>query len=201
MDKNTLQEKPKITKLPEYLENQIDLPILRLCNYLSPHFKRANMTPNDLTTFSLFFGLLAVYCLYHKIRYLPGVFYFISYIFDCADGLYARKYHMVTKFGDYYDHIKDATVFLLIIFILYKQQRIQGIIFIIVVSILSYSHLGCQEHYYKKHNPEKMHSDTLSVCKILCPFEHDIENALSISRYFGTGTSFLITSIYLFFLK
>lgn len=194
------KEIENLNKLPDFLENPIDVYIIKICNILSPFLKKSNMTANDLTTFSLLFGFASAYCLLKKIKYIPGIYLFISYFFDCSDGFYARKYNMVSKFGDIYDHVKDFIVILLIIFILYKQNRKKGIILIFIICLLSFSHLGCQEHYYRNNKQHEIHSDTLSHCRYLCPFEHDIENALLVSKYFGTGTSYFIMSLYLFFI-
>ncbi len=186
-------------KLPLHLENPIDAWILDICASLDPIFVKCNMTPNKLTTISAYFGLLSVYCLYNKIKYLPGVFFFISYMFDGADGQYARKHNMVSKFGDYYDHVKDWTIMLMIFYVLYKRGKMYTGIFLFMLS-LSAAHIGCQERYYKQNNPDKEHSDTLSFCTHLCPFEDDLENAMNYTRVLGLGTSNLLISLFLFFL-
>ena len=186
-------------KIPKNLENPIDNWILDICCKLDPIFVKCNMTPNKLTTLSGYFGLLAVYCLYKRIKYLPGIFYFISYMFDNADGQYARRHNMVSKFGDYYDHFKDWSIMFMIFYVLYKRGKKYISIFIFILS-LSASHIGCQENYYRQNNPEKEHSDTLSWCRYFCPFENDLEEAMSYTRYFGLGTSNLLVSVILFFI-
>jgi hypothetical protein len=191
-------------KLPKHLDNPIDNWILDICDKMDPFFVKCNMTPNKLTTISGYFGLLSVYCLYNRIKYLPGIFYFISYMFDEADGQYARRHNMVSKFGDYYDHLKDLSVMFMIFYVLYKRGKMYLAIFIFALS-LSASHIGCQEHYYRQNNPDKEHSDTLSWCRYLCPFENTetddtrLENAMRYTRYFGLGTSNLLVSVILFF--
>jgi phosphatidylglycerophosphate synthase len=188
-------------KLPKKLDNPIDNWILDVCEKMDPFFVKCNMTPNKLTTISAYFGLLGVYCLHNKIKYLPGIFYFISYMFDGADGQYARRHNMVSKFGDYYDHFKDWTIMFMIFYVLYKRRKLKSgvIVFIIFILGLSGTHIGCQELYYKQNNPYKEHSETLSFCKYLCPFENELERAMNYTRYFGLGTSNLIISLFLFF--
>jgi phosphatidylglycerophosphate synthase len=185
-------------KLPKHLENPIDVWILEVCEKMDPLFVKWNMTPNKLTTISLYFGLLTVYCLHKRIKYLPGIFYFISYIFDGADGQYARKHNMVSKFGDYYDHLKDWTIMILIIYILYSRKNKYLFIFSFI-SFFSISHIGCQEHYYIQNNPDKEHSETLSFCKYFCPLKDDLDRAMSYTKYVGLGTINLLISIILFF--
>ena len=43
-------------------------------------------------------------------------------MYDVLDGNYAKKYKMVTKFGDLYDHIKDISVNILLVFVFYKYM-------------------------------------------------------------------------------
>ena len=97
-------------KIPEESDNPIDNFILKIVDPLCPLFKALHFTPNGITTISLVFGLLSAYLLYKGHPYLFGITFFISYFFDCMDGYYARKYNMVTRFGDIYDHVKDIVV-------------------------------------------------------------------------------------------
>jgi phosphatidylglycerophosphate synthase len=70
------------------------------------------------------FGLLAVIFLYKNKPMLSVICYFISYFFDCCDGYYARKYNMCTKFGDFYDHVKDWVInFLFIGLLIYRNKN------------------------------------------------------------------------------
>jgi len=49
--------------------------------------------------------------LYEENQFALSAFsYLISYMFDCWDGYYARKYNMESKFGDYYDHVSDMFI-------------------------------------------------------------------------------------------
>jgi hypothetical protein len=52
-------------KIPREYENPIDSVLLDWCEQIVPFFHKNNMTPNDLTTISLLFGLLSAYLLYH----------------------------------------------------------------------------------------------------------------------------------------
>lgn len=200
---NSIYKSPN--KLPKELDCPIDNWILEFCEKLDPIFVKCNITPNKLTTISAYFGLLAVYCLHNRIKYLPGIFYFISYMFDCFDGQYARRHNMVSKFGDYYDHIKDWTIMFMIFYILYKRNKMYLSIFIFVLG-LSGTHIGCQEHYYRENNPDKEHSDTIGWCRYMCPFENDfddehrLEKAMAYTRHFGLGTSNVLISIILSFI-
>jgi hypothetical protein len=107
------------------------------------------------------------------------------------DGHFARKYKMVTKFGDYYDHFADIVKIILILYVLYNIDSKKFFIiipFIILFIFLTFVHLGCQELYY-----DSIESDTLSTFKNLCPVYNkddktSIVNILGITRYVGCGT-------------
>jgi len=53
--------------------------------------------------------LLAIYYLYIDTR-IASVFFIVSYIFDCADGMFARKFNLTSAFGMAYDYTKDTLV-------------------------------------------------------------------------------------------
>lgn len=186
-------------KISREHENPIDNINLDLMDKLCPFFKRLNFTPNGLTTLSLFFGIISIYFLYKYKVILFGIFYYVSYLFDCIDGHYARKYKMVSKFGDYYDHIKDFVVVLGIFIVLYYRYCVNNkvcsifICYVIVISILMIAQLGCQEKIYNKDE-----SGTLSFSKNLCVCtDHNIK----ITRWFGCGSWIILLIIGIFFLN
>ena len=55
-------------KIDSNLENPIDNILIDICDFILPTLKVLNFTPNMLTTISLIFGLLSVYCLFEKIK-------------------------------------------------------------------------------------------------------------------------------------
>jgi len=172
-------------------ENPLDNILINICEYTCLYANKYKFTPNILTTISLIFCGISSVLLLNSYYYLAAFFYLISYYFDCMDGHYARKYNMVTKKGDYYDHFADITKVILILYILYSidsKKFFKIIPFIILFMFLSFIHLGCQELYY-----DKLESHTLNIFKNLCPVydqnnKTSIINTLKITRYFGTGT-------------
>jgi len=148
-------------KIPPEMEHPIDNININIGASLSPYFKNLNFTPNTLTTISLITGLLSVYCYTQQNYIYSAILYYISYMFDCWDGYYARRYKMISKFGDKYDHIKDIVVGLLIFWVLYKNYRKldnwQAYLpfGIIILTFISTVHLGCQEKYYQDDNDKK----------------------------------------------
>ena len=162
-------------------------------HYLKPY----NITPNHLTTCNIISSIISAYYLYFNNKILSIIFLILSYIFDCADGLYARKYKMVSKFGDYYDHISDLTQYLLYTYILFTKYKFINykvlIIIILIQLVLMFSYTGCVENIY---SPKS--NDTLSFSKQLCFFNNYKEGANKL-KYFGPPNGlFLVCFIILY---
>lgn len=185
-------------KIPSSYENPLDDLFLDLCELACPFFSSFNFTPNDITTFSLMFGIISVVCLYKGYVLNFALTFFISYFFDCLDGHYARKYNLTTEFGDYYDHVKDAFILILLVCVIFhryrhcssKNLKIASIIFIIFL-FLTFMHLGCQEKVYLGN------SDTLGGLKYLCMSNEHIKW----SRYFGAGTFNIIFVLLIIYME
>ena len=119
---------------------------------------------------------------------------------DILDGHYARKYNMVSKGGDIYDHVKDVVVVIgifIILFIRYRVPTKLGIAFIITISIFSLlmlAQLGCQEKLYPKDD-----SASLNFSKRLCI--GNPQTTIQYTRFFGCATWILVLIIWVFFLN
>ena len=174
-------------------ENPIDNLIYEIVEILDPIFYRLKFTPNIITTLSLFTGLLSGYYFY-KNNYICIPLWIISYILDCSDGYFARKYKMTSKFGDYYDHISDAIKSIVIIYLLYiksKKYKKQIILVILILAILMYYHMSLQELVYNK----KEDSSSLNILNNHVDLD---KNNIYWSRYFGCGTSNLVIVIMIY---
>ena len=139
-------------KIPPELQTYIDNVLLDGAYVLNPIFNRMGFTPNGITTLSLISGLMCVYFYYHKQYLASAICWMISYFFDCQDGNYARRYNMQSKFGDYYDHIKDNLVFgifLVLFFIDDKLGWTQKGVIIAVISTLAYLAIKHQKNVEK----------------------------------------------------
>jgi phosphatidylglycerophosphate synthase len=116
----------------------------------------------------------------------------VSYFFDCMDGHFARKYKMTSKGGDLYDHIKDVSIYILIVYIVYKKYRkvikATDIVILLIFLFINCMHLGCQQ----KQQDDGADNETLDNFQKLCPNKDMIYT----TRYFGLGT-FVIISILL----
>jgi phosphatidylglycerophosphate synthase len=93
----------KAIRVERYLNRPLASLVVRLV-YNTP------ITPNELTFFSFFLGLLAVFSLSQgKYIYfiLGGIGIQLSSIMDCADGMLARSKNMCSEFGSHLDIFLD----------------------------------------------------------------------------------------------
>lgn len=178
-------------KITEDCENPLDNILIHISDISCEYAHNIGLTPNMLTTISIIFCGITVILLLKSYFYIAAITFLISYYFDCMDGHFARKYNMVTVFGDYYDHIADFGKLIAVLYTLYILDSRKFFIilpFLIILFILSGVHLGCQELYYDTNE-----SATLAMTKYLCiandkKDKTSIINALHITRYFGCGT-------------
>jgi hypothetical protein len=195
-------------------ENPIDDILLNVCEILCPHYKNLNFTPNGITTLSLIFGILSVMALFYKNMGQFLIFYYLSYFYDCLDGHYARKYNMVTKFGDLYDHFKDNSISLLIGYILFFTHKVKlnTFVFILLGGLLVGTgiHLGLQQSLYNHtcKNKDKEHiAESLDNLSKINHFfgigktKKDVKKYIQYSKYLGCGTvQFIIPIVILYLL-
>ena len=186
-----------VNKLHDKHENIFDLYLLRFIDTHLHIYKQLNLTPNIITTFSLISGLTSGYMIYKKNFKSAGLLFFLAYYFDCVDGKFARKYNMVTKFGDMYDHFSDVFKFFLVIFLLYKNNSKKfartGIIIILLIFLCLYQ-ISCQQAIYEDTN-NNSESPTLDYFK---PSKESCLVNIYHTKYFGCGTAFVFTSIIIF---
>lgn len=191
-------------KLPKEYENPIDNLIYELVEFIAPYFKKLNIIPNQITTTGNIFGVMGIYKLYKNFFFTSALYYFIRYIFDCLDGYYARKYNLVTKFGDYYDHISDVIISIIYIIFMFSKNKILMTYFSITfipLFLLMNLHLYYQEYYYKNY----IESETLQSIKYIIPNsvkpinQEDLERKLLFSRWFGSGTITIIMILFIIF--
>ena len=179
-------------KLPIKYENPIDNLILYFVEKVTPYLKKLNFTPNIITTIGNIFGVLGIYYLYINKFIQSSILYFMRYICDCMDGFYARKYNMVTKFGDWYDHCSDMIITIIYLLLMYSKNAVFFYYFIILYSIIFYFtslHIYYQEEFHDKNNSASLKISKYIVPNFLIPKNKtDLENKLLKSRWFGCGT-------------
>lgn len=183
-----------VNKLPEEIECIFDVWLYKLIDGHIHMYRKAGLTPNMVTTIGFFFGLMAAYQIIQR-HYVSGaLLWIVSYYFDCVDGKLARKYNMVTKFGDLYDHICDCIKYTIVFYALIKSNKKkttpkQWIYFTIGLLILTIGciHLGYQEIMYDK----KEESNWLNVLAKIVSIDPNPERTIQWTKYFGCGTGIL----------
>ena len=173
-------------KVPAAYENPIDDVLLHVAEALCPMFRATGHTPNMITLYSCITGAYALFALYKRdIGHFTAA-WAASYFLDCLDGHFARKYSMVTVFGDYFDHISDAVQagIAMILVISYKPPM-ELVVLLMVTMYLSLVHFGCQEKMYKSSpHYDGVPASTLTAYEAMCENPTDI----AWTRMFGAGT-------------
>ena len=184
-------------KIPKEKDNPIDNWMLNACEKIVPFLKRIGHTPNILTTYSFFFGILSLFFLYHRKITLFAISLLISYFFDCMDGYMARLYNMETVFGDLYDHFTDIFVIvgIVIVCIINYQNAMsyQIIIVFIILTVLMQIHFGCQQKIYGSDNPNETLDNLQNLCKN--------EEWITVTRFFGGGSFIIFVILIVIYLE
>ena len=80
--------------------------------YIARWAARRGLTPNQVTLFSVFVGVMAAACFAYAERWsmvLGGVLTYFAFVFDCVDGQLARYTRQFSKLGAWLDSIFDRT--------------------------------------------------------------------------------------------
>lgn len=178
-----------MNKLPRDLENPYDAWILEHTARLLPALRATGCTPNLLTTCRLLCGLWSRWCLWHDRPIAFAFWHHVGYGFDCLDGQMARAYDMVSRVGDIYDHVTDAVLDILLVWIIVRKYgALPPALLLLVGSMLGLCvvAMGCQQRYYHAANPHAP-AESLDAPRALCP-PGEPERILRWTRLFGTGT-------------
>jgi len=179
--------------LPFHYENPFDYILISIAGFVAPFFHSTGHTANAIT----FEGAIAsAYSLYLLDAYRLSEFsfyYALGYFFDCLDGHFARRYHMTSKFGEYFEHAKDIITTILYFYVLYKKFELtKSTVSIFLISGLGLMvHLGHQQLYLNSSG---------AFLDILKPLSTKKKN-LKYTRLFGCGTFLVLSVVVPHFLK
>jgi phosphatidylglycerophosphate synthase len=128
--------------------------IFLFVNKLVPIFYYLKLTPNLITSISLYFCYYSYQYLISRNLNLQLLYYWCYVILDYCDGFMARKYDMVTQFGDFFDHFRDDVFHSYLLFevftsYLYTKQYTKLFyifLYIVYYSIKTVITFGYQEH-------------------------------------------------------
>jgi len=199
-------------KLPSEYECPLDDFILKyVVDPINPLLYSLGATPNILTGISGILGLLSVFCIIKSNFILAAFFFALSYIFDCFDGNFARKYNMVTSFGDWFDHIKDSVVLSLVVLACLFKKEIPSELKVItcvigfVLCIAMCTYLALQQEYYhdKADIPNNEKSNSLDTLKFLSSLidGKNYDEKLKYIKHAGCGTFNLYVTFMLIYFQ
>jgi phosphatidylglycerophosphate synthase len=190
-------------------ENPLELLLYSFAEVISPFFRSLNFTANGLTTIANLGAALALYAAYRgqMIIFVAGMT--IKYLFDCADGYYARRYNMVSEWGDLYDHLSDLSFSVLLVLLLLRYYQFQkwahpyrGYFVAVFLALLlaTWIHASCQEVLYAKRTG-KPTSATMSIFRDTSPKEP--ERLIHVTKWVGSPvvTVIFVTLIVVFALQ
>lgn len=187
-------------KIPAENDNPIDNIFIELSEYCSSYLKEKNVIPNQLTTCSFICSLIALYNMYYYNLIQFSIWFIVSYIFDCMDGYYARKYDMVTKFGDIYDHFTDLLSVVGVIIIAYMKYNLLNhlitLSYMFVFLFIGLIYISCQELLMKKEHQ----SGFLKLYESILPSNRFFQDYFHYLKYFGTGSLMFLLVFYVFYL-
>jgi phosphatidylglycerophosphate synthase len=191
-----------VNKLFDKYECPIDIHLYKFIDTHLHHYYNLGFTPNMVTTFSIIFGFFAAHQILNGNFEISAILMLIAYYLDCVDGKLARKYNMITKFGDLYDHLGDMLKYTVIICALFEsnkrkttnKQRVYMLIIFILI-LVQCLHFGYQESLYDK----KHESPFLNICRQMVAFDNTPEITINYTRYFGCGTFTLCFALLIIF--
>jgi phosphatidylglycerophosphate synthase len=178
-------------------ENPIDKIIYK---FVEIHSEQLNdLTPNMITTISVIFGLISLYCFKKESFKTSALTFFLSYVYDCLDGYHARRKNMETKFGDYYDHLTDWILMFGILYLMrgkliHSKYYCLLKVMLIIISTGCLIHIGCQELMIN--SKFKGMGESLNFTKQYCK---NPKKMIKYSKFFGCGTlyTYIVIGIYL----
>lgn len=177
-------------KIGAEFENPLDDVLMRVCEAMEPGLHALGVTPNMITGASVVFGAAAAWALWegHVVGF--AALYSLSYFFDVLDGDYARRYDMVTEFGDMFDHINDNARTVTMVAVLLARYRLPGWAWVALAAslVLMGCQLGCQQLMFQRVRPAHHPAESLDACTCMCPFS-DGERGARLTRWVGVGTA------------
>lgn len=194
-------------KLPLKYENPFDNMIYIFVEEITPYLYKAKLTPNMVTTGANILSIIGLINLCYRKYFEASIYFGVSYVLDCVDGYMARKYKMVSKFGDYYDHISDISkwiLFAISLYLLKPKTFIKILPLMLLFLYLLNVQMSTQEYYYN--NTES--APSLEYLKRIIPSciqpknKKQSKKIMRMTRYFGSGTfNFVMVLIIMFYDK
>jgi hypothetical protein len=182
----------QLRKLPRDLECPIDNIFLDISAATMPFLRKTRHTPNAITTYALLSTIASLF--YMRKRNFPmfALLFNMGYLLDCMDGYFARKYRMTSKRGDIYEHIRDIGGALVTLgfaqkyygpFPSWAWATLAGLVYGSMV------HIGLQQKYLLETGVKREAKESIDKFIMLTPKKAKANKWLKLSRYFGSGTA------------
>jgi phosphatidylglycerophosphate synthase len=178
-------------KIGEEQESSFNSFIYSIVKKIVPTFYDLGLTPNLITTISLYFSYWSYIYLLQKNK-LCILYYIIYTILDYADGYMARMYEMQSKFGDIYDHVRDIIFHTFIFNKIIPNKKLVAIF--IVSLVLSLNSFGCQEIVYEA-TCNNNYNSTIGWLKPFCTNNILLDE---FNKVIGSGSIYLGTIIIMY---
>jgi phosphatidylglycerophosphate synthase len=164
---------------------------------LAPILYNLGLTPNSVTTISLFLRLYCALLLFLKIKKNQIlIFFFAGWLLDAVDGTMARMYNMKSKFGEKYDVISDLLSGAIIIFVLYNnyyKNNLKPFFIFILILCINYLLIFLKIDCAKNKNELKFWEKKLSFLR-----KCDSKILNSITNLTDPGMIFFIILIFIY---
>ena len=156
--------------------------------------EKLGLTPNGITTISLFVAFYIAYSIYIGNYKTAAVLVLVRQVLDSTDGYIARRYGIESEFGAKYDMMVDYIhIFLMNSMLLYKLMgNVPVIVTLIILKLYMDIGSGDRIECLKRNGvckDEKMRHEILKHTKRFSPFEYTLLEALLIFnlKYFLTS--------------
>ena len=192
-------DEKNIIKVPYELMDNLSANFYHISDKISPHLANNGITPNMITLFRALLGVMTM-ALLNKNKLLAAVLIVIFYFLDCLDGHHARKNKMITKFGDYFDHIVDILFGISLVLYIYPKIDLRKKIMGSIIFVIMVIYVGCEQKYIKFSQSKINNDESLNISTYMCPGDslYSVDKVLRITKYFSIGSFiiFLATAAY-----
>jgi phosphatidylglycerophosphate synthase len=167
-----------------------------LCEYLH---KIPYMSPNVITTIRNLILIKIFYQIVYQKRFKNlGILVLLIGILDCVDGEYARKYKMISKLGDKYDHLSDIITTIILFYLLYKYSDSKlNVIIGIIFLFINLQHFVCLEKYRRNYLNLDTGRDSVNFVEKICfpKTKSGLEQFLLKYKFLGFSTYYMVMAI------
>lgn len=194
-------------KIDKIYDCPVDISIYYLLIPLVPILHKLKITPNMITYFSMTTHFLSIIgILYNRFWIINYFLWSIAYIGDIADGVLARRFKMISAYGDFLDHTNDTLFSLGLGYIFYillnnchwKVFFFYGVYFVLFLNNIRLSELLIGYNQKKNKFEPSQFLTWLDIVTYSPDNEDSVKDLLKITRFAGPGC-FNLASMFLIY--